>query len=166
MHHLLSFKPVSDRAAQLSQYRMHGAVVPPSSCTSQLRCLLAASRDRADAAERPCILVQLHQPGELNFSKVSVQGGTSSSPAPAPPPTPPPPRWRSQGVPSWEEKEEKVEVTGAAAAKVEEKRGPGSSEHHMKGYTISLPHPWGLWPLQSPPAAPTPRHPACVSPRN
>lgn len=62
-------------------------------------------------------------------------------------------------MPSWNEKEEKLEVTGAAAAKVEEMGGPGCSEHHTKGYTTSLPHPRVLWPLHSPPSAPTPLTP-------
>jgi len=68
-------------------------------------------------------------------------------------------------MPSWEEQEEKMEITGAAAAKVEEMRGPGCSEHHRKGQTMGLAHPRVPWFLHPPPPAPTPP-PALASPSN
>lgn len=66
---------------------------------------------------------------------------------------------------SWGEKEGKLEVTGAPAAKAEEMRGPGCCERHVKGYTASVPHPRWLWPLQPLRQLP-PSHPARASPTN
>ena len=102
---------------------MHRAVVPPSSRISQLRRLIPASRGRADATEPLCILVQRFTPApparsaELQQSLHAGRDFQQPSSCLL--------RWKSQEMPSWEEKEEKLEVTGAAAAKVEEMRGPG-----------------------------------------
>lgn len=61
-------------------------------------------------------------------------------------------------MPSWEEKEDNLEITGAAAAKVEEMRDFGCSEHHILqvsliqggcGFSIPLHQPPPLSPCLS-----------------